>query len=122
MDIQHAPNDFAVELTEKFGLALREQRPDDAHKILEQLAEYDAKIAAQPVFATALALARNDAIGALHALQDSGSAVDGLRAICLHVLEDPTWQGIAESVVENSKDPAAREAMSRLLGREPDLP
>lgn len=121
MDTQHASNYTTAMLSEHFAAALRDQRLGDAQKILEELAEHDAETAAQPVFATALALARNDAIGALQALQDRGAAVDGLRAVCLHVLEDPTWQGIAESIVENSEDPVAREAMCRLLGREPGL-
>lgn len=121
MDIHQFQGDIIEELIAKFSLAVTEQRLDDAHKLLEELAEHDAKLAAQPTFSTMLMLAQDDAAGALQALQDGSAAVDGLRAICLRAIGDPTWQGIAESIIENSDDPAEREAMCSLLDREPDL-
>jgi Bacterial type III secretion protein (HrpB1_HrpK) len=118
MNTQAYLDDITVDLTGRFELAIREQRLDDAHRLLQELAEHDAEVAAQPVFSTALALAKGDAIGALQALQAGSTEVEGLRAICLYILEDPTWQGIAELIVENSDDPVARNAMLSLLGRE----
>jgi hypothetical protein len=114
-------SDSTFDITERFRLAVREKRLSDAHQLLEALAESDPKVAAQPIFSTMLALASDDAIGALQALQDGDATVDVLRAICLHALGDPTWQGIAESVIENSGDPVEQKAMCELLGREPDI-
>jgi Bacterial type III secretion protein (HrpB1_HrpK) len=112
MGISQFQADIVDDLIAQFSLAVSGERLDDAHKLLEELAEHDAELAAQP---------HNDAAGALRALQDGGVAVDGLRAICLRALGDPTWQGIAESIIENSDDRAEREAMCALLDREPNL-
>jgi predicted metal-dependent hydrolase len=98
-------NDTTFYITERFRLAVREKRLSDAHELFEALAESNSGVAAQPVFPTMLALASYDAIGAPQALQDGDATVDVLRAICLHALDDPIWQGIVESVIENSGDP-----------------
>jgi hypothetical protein len=121
MEVNQFQADIVDDLIAQFSLAVSGERLDDAHKLLEELAEHDAELAAQPTFSTMLSLAQNDAAGALRALQDGGIAVDGLRAICLRALGDPTWQGIAELIIENSDDPAEREAMCGLLDREPNL-
>jgi len=40
-----------------------------------------------------------------------------LKALCLKMLDDPTWRGYAENH-ENSDDPCVRSIMRRLLGRQ----
>ena len=121
MRVQHSKEDIIDNLVSQFSFAVDEGCLDDADKLLQELAEHDAQYAAQPCFSTMLMVARGNATGALQALQDGGVAVDGLRAICLRALGDPTWQGLAESIIENSDDSAELEAMCSLLGREPDL-
>jgi Bacterial type III secretion protein (HrpB1_HrpK) len=118
MDTQHPPHGMKAGHKALSRLNLRKQRSNDAHQQLENLAKRDAKDSIRTIFPTTLALARNDATRALQAIQEGGPTVDVLRAICLYVLGDPSWQRLAESIVESGEDPVAREAMCRLLGRE----
>lgn len=94
---------------------------NDARQQLEDPAKRDANVSTCKISSQALASARNDAIGALQAIQEGSPSVDVLRAICLHVLGDSSWQKLAESILESAGNPAAREAMGHLLGRKPDL-
>jgi hypothetical protein len=41
----------------------------------------------------------------------------GLKAVCLHLLDDPLWEGIALHVEETSTDPEMRQSMQTLLAR-----
>jgi type III secretion protein HrpB1 len=118
MNAQHPSADSLADLVDRFGIAIREERPDDAQQALAELAELDAGVASRPVYTTMLAIARGDAVGALRALQTGGEAVDELRAICLRAIGDPTWEGLAESIARESDDPSTRAAMYSLLGRE----
>lgn len=121
MGTEHSPHGTAAGYKTRSKLAHREQRLSDVHQQLDGPARRDTKDSTRTIFPTTLALARNDAVGALQAIQEGGPTVDALRAICLHVLGDPSWQKLAESILQSAGDPAAREAMSHLLGREPDL-
>lgn len=118
MNAQHPSADSLADLVDRFGIAIREERPDDAQQALAELAELDAGVASRPVYTTMLAIARGDAVGALRALQTGGEAVDELRAICLRAIGDPTWEGLAELIARESDDPSTRAAMYSLLGRE----
>jgi hypothetical protein len=102
MDTQHPPHGMKAGHKALSRLNLRKQRSNDAHQQLENLAKRDAKDSIRTIFPTTLALARNDATRALQAIQEG----------------DPSWQRLAESIVESGEDPVAREAMCRLLGRE----
>jgi type III secretion protein HrpB1 len=118
MNAQHPSAGAIADLIDDFGLAIREERLDDAQRLLGELAAIDADVAARPFYSTMLSLARGDAVGALRALQDGGEEVDELRAICLRAMGDPTWEGLAESVAQTCNDPSTRAAMLSLLERE----
>jgi len=119
MEMQQPLTEATVGLIEQFRLAVREERLDEAQCLLDELGASDPEVAARPVYATMLALAHDDALGALQALQGTGEEHDDLRAICLRALGDPCWEGLATSLAEESGEMRVRAAMCHLLDRTP---
>jgi type III secretion protein HrpB1 len=118
MDIQTVLNEPTNELIDQFSLAVLKGNFYVAGQLLDELAQCEPETAALPVCSTMLALAQGRAQEALQNLTCSGSAPNELRAICLQAIGDPTWEGLARSLVETSDSPFVRNAMRALLGQE----
>jgi hypothetical protein len=120
METSEAFTETTADLIERFRLAIREERTDEAATLLDDLRRQDPVAASRPVYSTMLAIARDDPLGALQALGDVDDAPE-LRAVCLRLLDDPNWEGLAESLARDSEDSGIRAAMRHLLGRDAEL-
>jgi type III secretion protein HrpB1 len=117
MEVRNDLPEATVDLIDGFRLAIREDRVDEAEVLLDELRRHDPVEGARPLYATMVALGRDDARGALQALYGADDAPE-LRAVCLRVLGDPTWEGLAGSLADESEDRQVRAAMRNLLGRD----
>lgn len=91
---------------------------DDAETLLADLRAAYPQTRDVLVFDVTIALVRGRAHEAwqlVNGLPDDRSPE--LKAICLKLLDDPSWHGYA-SAHEDSADPFVRSAMRRLLGRD----
>ena len=62
-------------------------------------------------------LNRGEYLDALYCVNSpEGEAFPELKAVCLYLLDDPLWEGIATSL-EDSDDPHVSTAMRQLLGK-----
>jgi type III secretion protein HrpB1 len=69
------------------------------------------------VFRVALAVQRGQALDALRMLNNlDGDPCPERRAVCLRVLGDPTWHGLATEILETANGDSVRSAMHHLLG------
>ena len=98
--------------------ALKDGRIDESEAL------YDALCAALPearewlVFPVLFAIQRGQLGDALLLVnQQPEERCPELKALCLHLLGDPSWHGLAESL-EDDPEPAVRLAMRELLGRD----
>ncbi len=97
--------------------AIREGRLDDADRLLAQLHVLDPATKEQLTFPAIIAIQRGQVLDVLQHI--NGLPEDRcpeLKALCLNILGDPTWQGHAEALVDHH-DPFVRKAMRELLGR-----
>lgn len=91
---------------------------DEAETLLAQMNDTYPQTREVPVFAVTIALVRgrpHEAWQLVNGLPDDRSPE--LKAICLKMLDDPSWHGYA-TAHEDSSDPYVRLAMRRLLGRD----
>jgi len=99
--------------------AIRENRIDEAESLLNQLCAVYPAPGDFTVFGVVIAIQRGrprEALWALEALP--GDAYPELKALCLHVLDEPTWEGRAREIEDSdSADPVVRRAMRQLLDR-----
>ena len=109
--------DDAVGITRAAIDALQNDRLDEAHVLIEKLHAVYPDPDTLMVFTVLLAIQRGAAREALRELEAlPGVAHAELKALCLFVLEEPSWQGHAQGL-EHSEDPFVRRAMRQLLGR-----
>jgi len=99
--------------------AIRGDRIDEAEALLNQLGAVYPAPDDLAVFGVVIAIQRGQAREALWALESlPGDAHPELKALCLHVLGEPTWEGRARELEDDeSVDPVVRRAMRQLLGR-----
>ena len=99
--------------------AIRENRIDEAETLLDELSAIYPEPEDLAVFGVVIAIQRGQAREALWALEDLyGDKHPELKALCLNVLGEPTWEGLAREVDDDAAaDPTVRRAMQQLLGR-----
>jgi hypothetical protein len=100
--------------------AIRTGQLDAAEALLDQLKAVDPHADFLTVFTVIILIQRRRARDALWMLDELGEErFAELRALCLHMLGDPTWEGIAHRVVDShDAEPVARLAMRQLLDLE----
>ncbi len=100
--------------------ALRDNRLDEAQSLLNELNVLKPEVKDFLIFPVLIAIQRGQVREALQLVNDQPEdSCPELKALCLYILEDPSWQGIAESL-EDSGDANVRQAMRQLLGRPVD--
>ena len=74
------------------------------------------------VYPLIIAMQRNQVIDAYRKLREVGDDYHPeLQAICLHYMDDPIWEGLAETTAAHSTDPEIQKSMQTLLGRSAEL-
>jgi hypothetical protein len=102
------------------GEALRGGRLDEASGHLEQAKALHDRPNELAVFDAVLLIQRGDPRSALQLLEAMPTEEHAdLKAVCLYLLKDPYWEGLASSL-EESDDPCIRRSMKELLGRQAD--
>jgi hypothetical protein len=98
--------------------ALQENRLEQASCELESLRALTGRAAEDPdilVFRVLIAIQRGQSREALQYLNELGEGTHPeLRVLCLHSLQDPYWEGLAQEVADTSSSAAAK-AMSQML-------
>ena len=100
--------------------AIKDDRLDDAETLYEALSEVmnEDDLLAFRVFIT---IQRGRVLEALQFINElPEDRCPELKVICLHLIKDPTWQSMAESL-EDSTDPTVSKAMRQLLQRPADV-
>ena len=112
--------DARVDSIRQVKEALRHDEFDRAESLVTELTdvhgvpEDDEQLL---VFRVTLAIRRGHALDALRMLNNlDGDPCPELRAVCLRVLGDPTWHGLATEVLETANGRSVRLAMRHLLG------
>jgi type III secretion protein HrpB1 len=97
--------------------AINAGRLDVAEELLDEIADALPDTSGVMVFRVFIAALRGEARQALRELEALSDDVHGeLKVLCLYLLGETHWQGLALSL-EDSPDPHVRRAMKRLLGR-----
>jgi len=111
-------------LAQRMTQALEENRTDEAEIILNEIAEFmnlppdDEDTQA---FRIMLTIQRGRPMDALVALNNLGDQrLPELRALCLQRIGDPLWEGVANSVLQDTSNEQVRLAMRQLLGQDVD--
>ena len=102
--------------------ALKDDRIDEAEAIYETICASMPEAEDLLVFPVMFAIQRGQVFEALQIINDlPEDRCPELKAICLNLIEDPTWHAVALAQ-ENNPDPYVRKAMRELLGLpgEPD--
>jgi type III secretion protein HrpB1 len=127
MEMNESDTDTSVALAHEMVHALHSDRLDEAEQKLNELLEScdlpptDADLL---VFHVAIAIQRgrvHDALCELNNLDEEDLRPE-LRAICLYLVGDPLWHGVASTVAETTGDEHVRLAMRQLLGQAGDEP
>jgi len=96
---------------------LRADRVDEAEAKYLQLAEADDRIRNMLVFPVLFKIQRGQLFDALRLVDEQPAGrYPELRALCLKLLNDPTWESEATALVD-APDPDIALAMRQLLGR-----
>jgi type III secretion protein HrpB1 len=116
--LANSARESVVRTASAMMLALRENQLDQASCELESLrvltgrGPEDADIL---VFRVLIAIQRGQAREALQYLSELGEGSHPeLRVLCLHSLQDPYWEGLAQEVADASES-AAAQAMAQML-------
>jgi len=105
------------ELVRPMAEALGEGRLDEAEALLDQISGVYPEPDDLVVFAVLIAIQRGQCREALCHLESlPGDAHAELKALCLYLLGEPSWEGAAMTLGD-SPDLAVRLAMKSLLGR-----
>lgn len=100
--------------------ALSEGRLDEAEAMLQQIATVYPAADDLVVFAVLIAIQRGQCREVLCDLESlPGDSHPELKALCLYLLGEPSWEGAAVAL-EHSSDLSVRLAMKSLLGRSID--
>jgi type III secretion protein HrpB1 len=112
IDREHDPKLIAPRMV----AALKDDRLDEAEAMYDILCKLvpESELLTFRVF---LLIQRGRATDALQLISElPDDCCPELKVICLHLLDDPTWYSLAESL-EDSPDPAVRKAMRQVLQR-----
>jgi len=108
--------DIVVQLRDMVE-TLRDDRVDEAEAKYLQLAEADDRIRNMLVFPVLFKIQRGQLFDALRLVDEQPAGrYPELRALCLKLLNDPTWESEATALVD-APDPDIALAMRQLLGR-----
>ncbi|HET9645463.1 MAG TPA: HrpB1 family type III secretion system apparatus protein [Burkholderiaceae bacterium] len=111
----HAAATDLPALTRAMVEAIRDNRLDEAEAMLEELNEIAPFTKEFLVFPVLIAIQRGYVKEALQHLNSLGEdAAPELKALCLHILGDPSWHYYAQSCLESPRQDV-RTAMRRLL-------
>ncbi len=117
--MSNAKPDLAAQARE-VAHAIRQGRLDDAEARLEEMHAMDPATEDLLVFPIMIAIQRGrvrDALRHLYTLDDD--RCPELKALCLHLVGDPLWEGEARALVDSSPHAYVRRAMRQLLGQLP---
>jgi type III secretion protein HrpB1 len=120
MDAEEVHDDPAAALAVRLVEAITDNRLDEAEVLLEELNALQPDTEEYLVFPVLIAIQRGFIKEALQYLNTLGENVaPELKALCLNILGDPTWNYHARDCLE-SDDPSVRKAMRELLQMEPE--
>jgi len=120
MNAEAVHADPAAALAIKLVDAITDNRLDEAETLLEELNALQPDTEEYLVFPVLIAIQRGYIKEALQYLNTLGeNTAPELRALCLNILGDPTWNYHARDCLE-SDDPTVRKAMRELLQMEPE--
>jgi hypothetical protein len=95
--------------------AIRDDRIDEADELLQRLTEDYPDEGDLMVFGVVLAIQRGLAREALRSLEElPGDQHEELKVLCLRVLGEPHWEGMALELAETGT-PTVRKAMREML-------
>lgn len=96
---------------------LREGRIDEAEHAYDVLQSEFAPARDFLVFPVLFAIQRGDFMDALLMIEERPDLeARDLKALCLYLMKDPSWHGLASELAGVSPDPHVRESMGLLLG------
>lgn len=120
MEAEQVHTDPAAALAIRLVEAITENRLDEAEVLLEELNTLQPDTEEYLVFPVLIAIQRGFIKEALQYLNTLGeNTAPELKALCLNILGDPTWNYHAQDCLE-SDDPTVRKAMRELLQMEPE--
>jgi len=120
MNAEAVHADPAAALAIKLVDAITDNRLDEAETLLEELNSLQPDTEEYLVFPVLIAIQRGYIKEALQYLNTLGeNTAPELKALCLNILGDPTWNYHARDCLE-SDDPTVRKAMRELLQMEPE--
>ena len=120
MNAEAVHADPAAALAIKLVDAITDNRLDEAETLLEELNSLQPDTEEYLVFPVLIAIQRGFIKEALQYLNTLGeNTAPELKALCLNILGDPTWNYHARDCLE-SDDPTVRKAMRELLQMEPE--
>ena len=116
MNFQQSTGSPSDDLRAQLRDAFAERRTDDVGRLIEELAILDPGSVNDPLPRVFWLVQGGRVREALQFLNDIGGedAWPELRAVCLRNLGDPSWQGLAQALLENGT-PVVRQAMAQLL-------
>jgi len=107
----------AVGLAKQLVQAIRDGEIDQAEAVLEDLRPLVANPDDLLVFPVLIAIQRGQVVQAFQYLSTLGEDKGlELKALCLSMMGDPAWQGVAQQALE-SPDVYVRRAMQQLSGQ-----
>jgi len=120
MNTESVHADPAAALAIKLVDAITDNRLDEAETLLEELNTLQPDTEEYLVFPVLIAIQRGFIKEALQYLNTLGeNTAPELRALCLNILGDPSWNYHALDCLE-SEDPSVRKAMRELLQMAPE--
>jgi type III secretion protein HrpB1 len=120
MNAEAVHADPAAALAIRLVDAITDNRLDEAETLLDELNALQPDTTEYLVFPVLIAIQRGYIKEALQYLNTLGeNTAPELRALCLNILGDPSWNYHARDCLE-SEDPSVRKAMRELLQMEPE--
>jgi hypothetical protein len=120
MNTEAVHADPAAALAIQLVDAITENRLDEAEILLDELNALQPDTTEYLVFPVLIAIQRGFIKEALQYLNTLGeNTAPELRALCLNILGDPSWNYHARDCLE-SDDPSVRKAMRELLQMAPE--
>jgi type III secretion protein HrpB1 len=120
MNAEAVHADPAAALAIQLVDAITENRLDEAETLLDELNALQPDTTEYLVFPVLIAIQRGFIKEALQYLNTLGeNTAPELRALCLNILGDPSWNYHARDCLE-SDDPSVRKAMRELLQMAPE--
>lgn len=96
---------------------LREGRIDEAERAYDLLQSAFPPARDFLIFPVLFAIQRGHFRDALLMIEERPDIEAGdLKALCLYLLKDPSWHGLASELAHNSPEPHVRDGMRLLLG------